>query len=132
MIHTKDIRNKIEWGLRIILAVVFISRAIPAFMGEQEWIGLFTNVGIASDLARMLLILIGISDTLIAILLLVKPIRAIIVWAIIWPIVPAIGTYLSGSSLEFVLIHYGSLVVATVFLLYLRGFPRNVGQLLSV
>jgi len=131
MIQVKNIRNKIEWGLRIILAIVFISRAIPAFMGEPEWIGLFTNIGVASDLARVLLILIGISDTLIAILLLVKPIRAVVVWAIIWPIVPAIGTYLAGSPLDFVLVHYGSLVVATLFLLYLRGFPRNVSQLLS-
>lgn len=121
-----------EWVLRIVLAIVFFSRAIPAVTGTQEWIELFTNIGIASGLARMLLFLIGISDTLTATLLLVKPIRAIIIWAIIWPIVPAIGTYLAGSALEFVLVHYGALIIATVFLLYLRGFPRNAGELLSV
>ena len=126
------IRNKklaLEWGLRIIIALIFISRAIPSFLGAEEWISLFTNIGVSASIARLLLFFIGISDTTIAILLFVKPMRIAIIWAAIWPIAPAIGTFLAGSSIEHELLHYGSLIVVTVALLFIRGFPKNIKQL---
>ena|SRR3989338_3893556 len=78
--------NKLlEWALRISIAGEFTGHSIFALQGKQDWIGWFAKFGVGDPLmAKKLLLVIGLIDLLVALLVLVKPIRIALLWAVVW------------------------------------------------
>lgn len=77
--------KKVEWILRIAVAGEFLGHGVFAFQGKQQWIGWFSNFGISdANLAAQLLLLIGLLDIFFAILILVRPVRIILLWMVLW------------------------------------------------
>lgn len=77
--------KKIEWLLRIGVAGEFVGHGLLAIGGKKDWIswiGQMIHVG--NSTATTLLLLIGISDLIVAIIILVKPIRLVLLWAAFW------------------------------------------------
>jgi len=73
--------NKARWVLRIAVAGEFLGHGVFALGGKKAWIEWFSVFGI-SDLqtATMLLWLIGLMDVVLALLILIKPIRLALLW----------------------------------------------------
>src|SRR3989344_566444 len=66
----------IEWVLRISVAGEFLGHGIFALQGKKDWIGWFANFGISDQgVATQLLFIVGIMDIVLAILILIKPVR---------------------------------------------------------
>ena len=71
--------------LRIAIAGEFIGHGVFAIQGKKDWIGWFGKFGINNpDTATQLLFFIGIIDLVAALIILVKPIRVVLLWAVFW------------------------------------------------
>ena len=96
--------KKIEWLLRIGVAGEFAGHGLLAIGGKADWIGWVSHMlGISTPTATTLLLLIGISDVLVAVIVLFKPVRPVLLWAAFWGFWTALVRPLVGQSvLDFV------------------------------
>ena len=77
--------KKIEWVLRIGVAGEFLGHGVFAILGKADWIKWteqLTGLDVAS--AATFMLVVGILDILLAIVVLVKPIRPILLWMALW------------------------------------------------
>ena len=96
--------KKIEWILRIAVAGEFLGHGIFALQGKEQWIGWIGKLaGVEAGLATQLLFFVGIGDVLIAIFVLLRPMRPILLWAAFWGFWTALVRPLVGESvLDFI------------------------------
>ena len=123
--------KKIEWVLRIAVAGEFLGHGIFALQGKKDWIGWFSTLGIAdAGLAAKLLLLVGVIDVTLAILVLIKPVRAALLWMAFWGFWTALVRPLVGQPVwDFVerWANWG----APLALLLVRGWPKSPKDWLS-
>lgn len=77
--------KKAEWALRLAVAGEFIGHGVLALEGKKDWVGWFAHFGISDPaLATKLLFIIGLSDILLAALILIRPVRVLLLWMAFW------------------------------------------------
>lgn len=92
--------QKINWILRIAVAGEFIGHGVFALQGKKAWLGWFSRFGIFDlSLATQLLLFIGIVDITLAILILIKPIRLVLLWMVFWGFWTALLRPIVGESI---------------------------------
>lgn len=75
----------IEWILRIAVAGEFLGHGVFALQGKQQWVGWFANFGVSDiGLATQLLFFVGLMDLLVALIVIVKPLKPVLLWAAFW------------------------------------------------
>lgn len=75
----------ITWILRISVAGEFIGHGMFAVQGKQDWVGWFAKFGVSNpDTATQLLLIIGLVDIALAVLVLIKPVRIVLLWMVFW------------------------------------------------
>ena len=75
----------VEWILRIGVAGEFLGHGLLAVGGKKDWIGWISGmIHVDAATAGTLLLAIGILDVALAIVVLVKPVRPILIWAAAW------------------------------------------------
>ncbi len=117
--------KKTEWILRIGIAGEFLGHGVFALQAKQSWLSYFSVVGISPETGATLLPLIGIADLAVAFLMLVKPLRVVIGWAVFWGFLTALMRPLNGEPIwDFV--ERTANWAAPLALLYLRGIPRKL------
>ena len=89
--------HKIYYLLRIASAMCFIGHGCFGIIGKQIWCNYFAVLGISHDVSVQLMPYVGTIDILLGISLLICPIRAIVVWLVIWGTVTAMLRPLSGE-----------------------------------
>ena len=74
-----------RWILRIAVAGEFIGHGVFALQGKKAWLAWFPTFWISDvGLATQLLFLIGATDIVLALLILLKPIRIVLLWMAFW------------------------------------------------
>lgn len=117
--------KSIQWVLRISVAGEFIGHGVFALQGKEAWIGWiqqFTGSGVQT--AAQLLFFVGLMDILVALIILIKPIRVIALWAALWGFWTAFVRPLIGEPIwDFVerWANWG----APLALLLILGWPQN-------
>jgi len=115
----------IEWVLRISVAGEFLGHGVFALQGKETWIGWFSIFGITDTvLATKLLFIVGLIDTTLAFLVLLKPIRILLLWMIFWGFWTALLRPIVGEPIwDFVerSANWG----APLALLLLLGWPKS-------
>lgn len=92
-------KQYIEWVLRIGVAGEFIGHGMFALEGKKEWIGWMQQMtGVNTQLATQLIFLIGLLDLSVAITVLVRPIKPVLLWATFWGFWTALLRPLVGQS----------------------------------
>ncbi len=77
--------NKISWILRLAVAGEFIGHGAFALQGKQQWVGWIQQLtGVNAILAGQLLMLVGFADILVALIVLIKPLKPVLIWAAFW------------------------------------------------
>ena len=115
--------SKPELILRIGVAGEFIGHGIFALGVKQGWIPYFTALGFSEGFATTMLPLIGIMDLVIALFVLIKPIKLVLAWASLWGFWTALVRPLSGEPIwDFV--ERFSNWAAPLALLYMKGLPK--------
>ena len=119
--------KKIEWILRIAVFGTFLGHGVFALLGKQSWIPYFTSLGISETNAIILLPLIGVLDILVAVTVLIKPIRVVLIYATMWAFMTALIRPISGEPIwDFV--ERTANWAAPLALLYLRGLPKKLRE----
>ena len=123
--------NLVQWVLKIAVAGEFLGHGVFALQGRTAWVEWFSIFGISDvQTATTLLWLIGLTDILLAILILVKPIRLALLWMAFWGFWTALMRPIAGDSIfEFVerWANWG----APLALLLLLGWPKTVKEWLK-
>lgn len=89
----------IEWVLRIAIFGEFLGHGVFGLQGKKQWLGWVSQLTGASDvLSVQLLSLIGLLDIAIAVVILVKPLRPVVLWAVIWGFWTALLRPIVGES----------------------------------
>ena len=96
--------KKMEWILRVGVAGEFAGHGLLAIAGKADWtkwIGEMLKV--EPGTAGTLLMLVGISDLIIALIVLLRPVKPVLLWAAFWGFWTALVRPLVGQSwLDFV------------------------------
>lgn len=89
--------------LRIGIFGTFLGHGINAILVKVSWIHLITTFGFSNEFAIQIMPIIGILDVIIAICILIYPIRIVIIWAIFWAFITALSRPISGEPyIEFI------------------------------
>ena len=114
-----------KWILRIAVAGEFIGHSVFALQGKKEWVGWFANFGVSGPgLAGQLLFLVGLVDLAVALIVLVRPIRAVLLWATFWGFWTALLRPLVGMPIWDFIERWANWG-APLALLFLSGWPKN-------
>ncbi len=92
-----DLQTRLHWVLRVTAACCFIGHGAWGVITKEGWLPFFRSQGIPDEIAWKLMPIIGAFDIIMAILLLIKPRRIIIVWMILWALWTAILRPISGT-----------------------------------
>ena len=96
--------TKVAWLLRVGVAGEFLGHGLLAIQGKENWIGwIMQMLRVDVGTATTLLFLVGISDVIVAIIVLWKPFRPVLLWAALWGFWTALVRPLVGESvLDFI------------------------------
>ncbi|MBI2453260.1 hypothetical protein HYV56_01005 [Candidatus Peregrinibacteria bacterium] len=119
----------IEWVLRVSVAGEFIGHGVFALQGKKDWVGWFSHFGITdAGLATKILFLIGLMDIALAIFILIKPVRVVLLWMVFWGFWTALLRPIVGMPVwDFVerWANWG----APLALFLMIGWPKNFKEL---
>ena len=93
----KTLQTQLHWTLRVTVALCFIGHGIWGLITKSGWLPFFASQGIEPELAWTLQPLIGAFDIIMALLLLRKSNRAILIWMFLWALWTAMLRPLAGN-----------------------------------
>ncbi|MEK7463545.1 MAG: hypothetical protein AAB610_00265 [Patescibacteria group bacterium] len=77
--------KKVEWILRIGVAGEFLGHGIFALQGKADWIKWAEQLsGLDTSTATTFIFIVGIVDILLAITVLTRPVRPLLLWMAFW------------------------------------------------
>ena len=121
----------VEWGLRVAVAGEFLGHGVFALQGKLGWIKYFTALGFTPDFAQSVLPFIGIADLAVALIVLLKPIRAILLWATLWGFWTALLRPLGGDPIWDFVERWANWGAPLALLLLLKGWPKGIKEWFS-
>ena len=125
-----DKNKKLEWILRIAVAGEFIGHGVFGLQVKQSWIPYLTSVGIPAEMAMTIMPIIGALDITLAVLILLKPVRIVLLWMTFWAFVTALIRPIAGEPIWDFVERFAN-IGAPLALLYLRGFPKSLKELFN-
>ena len=118
--------KKIEWTLRIALCGEFLGHGWYAWRAEPSFQALLMGAtGLSAAWAERLLPLIGCVDFVVALAALIKPLRVILLYAVVWGFATALARPVSGETEIWAFIERWPNCAVPLALLLLRGVPRD-------
>ena len=119
--------------MRVAVFGTFFGHGVFALQGKEKWVQWIMDFGgWNAELAAQLLLAVGVLDVIVALIVLFKPIRAILLWAVIWAswtafmrVLPFIG----DPVWDFV--ERWSNIGAPLALLFLLGWPKSFKEWLK-
>jgi hypothetical protein len=126
-----SIINIVEKCARIGIFGTYLGHGIVALSINPKWIPLLTCFGFTDTQAVILMPYIGILDIIVAIVVLLFPIRIIVLWAILWAFATALSRPISGQEfVEFV--ERSANWCLPLVLLITLGMPQNIKSWLTI
>jgi hypothetical protein len=98
--HTGDkktLQTQLHWTFRITAALCFIGHGTWGLITKSGWLPFFASQGIEPDLAWKLQPLVGAFDLFMAVIILRKPNRVVLLWMFFWALWTAILRPLAGN-----------------------------------
>ena len=97
-IQIKNVKT-IELVLRIAVFMTFLGHGIVAIIGSPIWVVYIQTIGFSFEYATSLLPLIGILDLIVAVSILLKPNKYVVLWAVVWAFSTALIRPIAGESI---------------------------------
>ncbi len=118
----------VQWVLRIAVAGEFVGHGVFALQGKPQWIGWIGEMtGADAALAAQLLFFVGLTDLLVALIVLVRPIRAVLLWAALWGFWTALVRPLVGEPIWDFIERWANWG-APLALLLMLGWPKSIKE----
>ncbi len=121
--------SKVLWVLRIAVFGEFLGHGVFALQGKAQWIGWVQKL-ISVDLATAttIMMIVGALDILIAIIVLLRPIRPVLLWAAIWGFWTALVRPLVGEPIWDFIERFANWGAPLALYLLMAKSNRNSGQ----
>lgn len=119
--------KKMEWVLRIAIAGEFIGHGVFALQQKVGWIKYFEAVGFSADQALALMPWIGAMDILVALIVLFRPLRVVLLWAALWGAWTALLRPIAGEPVWDFVERFANWGAPLALLLYF-GWPKSVKE----
>ena len=120
-----DNHKLVTWVLRVAVAGEFLGHSVFALRGKEAWVEWFSVFGVTdAGLATRLLFFVGLLDLAVALIVLLRPIRGVLLWATLWGFWTALLRPIVGEPVwDFVerWANWG----APLALLLLLGWPKS-------
>lgn len=129
--HTINTQKKVHYTLRLASGLCFIGHGLFGLITKAVWCNYFGVFGIGHHLSYQLMPVVGSLDILFGILILIYPIRAVILWLVIWGFITALLRPLSGEPVFEFLERFGNFGTPLALLIISGGITRNVKDLFS-
>jgi hypothetical protein len=113
----------IEWVLRIGVFGTFVGHGCYAIGGKPQWIPLLTAFGFSEQIAVFLLPVIGWLDLVIALIVLLRPFKPVLYWAVCWTFLTALSRIVSGESVFEFFERFSNIACPLALLLYYGLVP---------
>jgi hypothetical protein len=127
----KEKISTVEWILRIGVFGSYLGHGIFALGVKQSWIPLITAVGFSESVAMTLLPIIGIIDIIVAFIVLFRPVRIVLIYAVVWAFATALIRPIAGDPIwDFV--ERSANWATPLALLYIQGLPKRMKDVFSV
>lgn len=125
-----DNTKKAQWILRIAVAGEFIGHGVFALGNKPGWHKYFDAFGISDPaMIKNLLLLTGVVDILLAILILIKPIRIVVLWMAFWGLFTAMIRWPLGPDPFWDFVERWANWGAPLALFFLvGGFPKRLKE----
>lgn len=124
--------KKVEWVLRIAVAGEFLGHGVFALQGKEGWFKYFYTFGITDpEIIVQLLFLVGIMDVILALHILIKPIRILVLWMAIWALWTAMIRWPVGPDPIWDFLERWANWGAPLALLLLMGWPKKFKEYFS-
>ncbi|MBI4030022.1 hypothetical protein HY373_02500 [Candidatus Berkelbacteria bacterium] len=118
----------VQWVLRIAVAGEFLGHGVFSLQGKAQWVKWFSTFGVSDvGLAAQLLFFIGIIDVVLAISVLIKPVRIALLWMTFWGFWTALLRPLVGEPVWDFVERFAN-IGAPLALLLLLGWPKNLKE----
>ena len=89
----------IQWILRIAVAGEFLGHGALAVGGKADWVGWVQKLsGFEQSTALSIIVAIGIMDIILAIIVLIRPVKPLLLWMAFWGFFTAILRPIVGQS----------------------------------
>ncbi|WP_316834207.1 DoxX-like family protein [Pedobacter nutrimenti] len=96
-------RNPLELMARIGVFGTFLGHGTAALKVNPKWIPLLTSIGFTSKQAVFMMPFIGVMDIIVAIIILIHPVKEALIWAAFWAFLAALSRPVSGEPfVEFI------------------------------
>ncbi len=123
-----DSTKKAQWVLRIAVAGEFIGHGVFALQGKKDWVGWFSQFGVSDPaLATKILFFLGLMDLLLALLVLIKPVKILLLWMVFWGFWTALLRPIVGLPVWDFIERWANWG-APLALLVLIGWPKSVRE----
>ena len=117
----------VQWVLRVAVAGEFIGHGVFAIQGKADWIKWFGQFGVSDpSMAGTLLFWVGILDITIALIVLFKPIPAVLFWAGIWGFWTALLRPIVGMPVWDFIERWANWGAPLALLLIRFGWPKTL------
>jgi hypothetical protein len=115
-----------EWVLRIAVAGEFIGHGVFAIQGKEGWFKYFYPFGITNEETIItLLLFVGIMDILLAIHVLVRPVKGLLLWMVIWCVWTAMIRWPIGPDPIWDFVERSANWGAPLALIFILGWPKG-------
>ena len=116
--------KSIEYILRAVVFLTFLGHGVVALQRNPVWLGYLLTAGFSMEQAKILIVFIGILDLIVAVTILFKPFKYVVVWAIIWTFLTALIRPVSGEPV-WAFVERGANWGAPLALFFLLQYQRN-------
>lgn len=115
----------LTWVLRIGVAGEFFGHGVFALQGKESWLEWIQELlGASNATAQTLLTIVGVSDIVVALVVLLAPIPAILLWAAIWGFWTALIRPLVGEPIWDFVERWANWAAPLALLLMVQ--PKNI------
>lgn len=119
----------IQWILRLTVAGEFVGHGVFALQGKAQWVGWIEKMlSVSHSTAGQLLLLIGLSDFLVALIVLIRPIRIVLLWAALWGFWTALVRPLVGEPIWDFIERWANWGAPLALLMARGGFPKALKE----
>ena len=89
--------KRINWLLRLAVAGEFFGHGVLAVGGKADWVGwVETLLKVDAAAAGQIVLIVGIMDIILALLVLTRPIRGLLLWMAFWGLLTGLVRPLVG------------------------------------
>lgn len=128
---TSEQSTKLSWILRLAMAGEFFGHGVFAWQLKARFVEMLTAMtGIQGETAKTLIHYVGAVDMLVAVLILLKPMRILLVWGTVWALLTALARPVAGDPIWDFVERFANIGVPLA-LLYIRGWPKTTKEWFS-